>query len=145
VDASDDTTNNLSVVRRFHERLWGAADFSAIDDVIEPDAVTHWGDDEAGAVDAIRRDVERYFGAFSDVRTSVDDLVGGGDKVVLRWTTTGTHTGPYGKVEPTGRTITMRGVDIYRLAGGRIVEAWALWDALDVYQQLGIVSSDVGP
>ena len=39
----------------------------------------------------------------------------------------------------------MTGVDIYRLEGGRIIEAWSMWDALAVYQQLGLVDPDVGP
>jgi hypothetical protein len=69
------------------------------------------------------------------VHTSIDDLIGEGDKVVLRWTTTATHTGPYGSVSPTGGVVTMTGVDVYRLDGGRIVEAWSVWDALGAYQQ----------
>ena len=65
--------------------------------------------------------------------------------MVLRWTTAGTHTGPYGEVPPTGRVVTMRGIDVYRLDGGRVVEAWSWWDGLAAYQQLGLVDPDVGP
>ena len=79
------------------------------------------------------------------MRTAIDDLVAEDDKVVLRWSTTGTHTGSYGSVPPTGRVVTMNGVDVYRLAGGRIVEAWSMWDGLAAYQQLGLVDADVGP
>jgi predicted ester cyclase len=96
-------------------------------------------------VTAFRSDVERYFAAFADGRTTIDELVAEDDQVVVRWTTTGLHTGPYGKVPPTGREITMTGVDGYRLEGGRIVEAWSMWDALDTFQQLGLVAPDVGP
>jgi hypothetical protein len=40
----------------------------------------------------------------------------------------------------------MTGVDVYRLDdGGRIVEAWSMWDALGAYQQLDLVEPDVGP
>ena len=39
----------------------------------------------------------------------------------------------------------MRGIDVYRLDGGRVVEAWSLWDGLAAYQQLGLVDPDVGP
>ena len=112
-------------MRTLHRRLWADADLSVIEEVIAEDAVTHWGDSESSTVAAIRADAERYFAAFTDVSTSIDDLIGDDDKVVLRWTTSGTHTGPYGKVSPTGRVVTMRGVDVYRLDGGRVVEAWS--------------------
>jgi steroid delta-isomerase-like uncharacterized protein len=141
----DDTAHNKELIRTLHHRLWVDHDVGVLEEMIAPDAVMHWGDSDSNAVAAVRGDVERYFTAFTDVRTSIDDLVAERDKVVLRWTTTGVHTGPYGKVPPTGREVTMTGVDAYRLDGGRVVEAWSMWDALAVYQQLGLVDPDVGP
>jgi predicted ester cyclase len=141
----DDTAHNKELIRTLHHRLWVDHDVGVLEEMIAPDAVMHWGDSDSNAVAAVRGDVERYFTAFTDVRTSIDDLVAERDKVVLRWTTTGVHTGPYGKIPPTGREVTMTGVDAYRLDGGRVVEAWSMWDALGVYQQLGLVDPDVGP
>jgi steroid delta-isomerase-like uncharacterized protein len=145
VSSHDGPARNKEIVRALHRRLWSDADLSVIEDVVAEDAVTHWGESETDTRDAIRSDAERYYAAFSDVSTSIDDLIGEQDKVVLRWSTTGTHTGPYGKVPPTGGVITMNGVDVYRLDGDRIVEAWSMWDALGVYQQLGLVDREVGP
>jgi steroid delta-isomerase-like uncharacterized protein len=145
VSRHDGGERNKEIVRALHRRLWGDADLTVIEEVVSEDAVTHWGDAETGTRDAIRSDAERYFAAFSDVSTSIDDLIGEQDKVVLRWSTIGTHTGPYGKVPPTGRMITMNGMDVYRLDSGRIVEAWSMWDGLGVYQQLGLVDREVGP
>jgi steroid delta-isomerase-like uncharacterized protein len=145
VSTRDDTARNKEIVRELHRRLWGDADLDVIDEVVAADAVTHWGDSESSTVAAIRADAERYLAAFSDVRTTIDDLLGEDDKVVLRWSTTGTHTGSYGRVPPTGRVVTMNGIDVYRLADGRIVEAWSMWDGLAAYQQLGLVDPDVGP
>ena len=139
------SARNKELAQAFHRRLWAEGDIGVVEELIAADATTHWGDSESNAVAAIRADVERYFTAFTDVHTSIDELVGEEDKVVLRWSTTGTHTGPYGKVSPTGRVVTMTGVDIYRLEGGRIVEVWSMWDALAAYQQLGLVDPDVGP
>jgi steroid delta-isomerase-like uncharacterized protein len=141
----DDSARNKELAQAFHRRLWAEGDIGVVEELIAADATTHWGDSESNAVAAIRADVERYFTAFTDVHTSIDELVGEEDKVVLRWSTTGTHTGPYGKVSPTGRVVTMTGVDIYRLEGGRIVEVWSMWDALAAYQQFGLVDPDVGP
>jgi steroid delta-isomerase-like uncharacterized protein len=141
----DDTAHNKEQIRTLHQRLWVERDLAVLDELFAPDAVLHWGDSDSNAVAAVREDVERYFTAFTEVRTSIDDLIAETDKVVLRWTTKGVHTGPYGKVPPTGREITMTGVDSYRLDGGRVVEAWSMWDALAVYQQLGLIDPDVGP
>jgi predicted ester cyclase len=143
--SSDASAPNKDLIRAFHRRLWAEGDLGVLDEMVDPDAVVHWGDSESRAISAIREDVERYVTAFSDVRTSIDELVGDADKVVVRWQTVGVHTGPYGKVLPTGRRVTMTGVDVYRLQGGRIVEAWSMWDALAAYQQLGLVDPDVGP
>jgi predicted ester cyclase len=141
----DDASQNKELIRTFHRRLWAERDIGVLDEMIAPDAVMHWGDSDSNAVATVRADVERYFTAFAEVRTSIDDLIGEDDKVVLRWKTTGVHTGPYGKVAPTGRAVTMTGVDVYRLDGGRIVEAWSMWDALAAYRQLGLVDPDIGP
>lgn len=136
---------NKRLVAAYHRRLWGDGDLTAIDDVIAPDAITHWGDAGSNTIAAVRADAERYFAGFTEVTTHIDDLVAESDKVVLRWSTTGVHTGPYGRVAATGRTITMHGVDIYRLSDGRIVEAVSTWDGLGAFQQLGLVADDIGP
>lgn len=136
---------NKELVRAFHHRLWVDREIGVIDEMIAADATAHWGDSEADAATAVRADVERYFTAFTDVRSSIDDLIGENDKVVLRWTTAGTHSGHYGRVPPTGRRVTMAGVDCYRIADGRIAEAWSMWDALGAYRQLGLLEGDVGP
>ncbi|OLT12417.1 hypothetical protein BJF78_04270 [Pseudonocardia sp. CNS-139] len=130
---------NKQVVRTYHERLWRDGDRSAIDEFWWPDATVHMTGFDGTAVEVVREDVDRYLGAFTDVRTEIEDLLGDGDRVVLRWATTGRHVGPYGDVAATGRQITMRGIDILRLRDGRIVECWSMWDGLDVYGQLGVL------
>ena len=143
--AATETASNKQLVRELHQRRWGDAHLDVIDELIDEDAITHWGDGEGNTADAIRTDVERYFAGFTDVETSIDDAIAEANQVVVRWTTTGTHSGPYGRLPPTGRRIVMNGVDIYRVAAGRVVEAWSMWDSLSVYQQLGLVDPDLGP
>ncbi len=132
---------NKDLVRTYHERLWRDGDLSAVDDIWAPDAVVHMTDFDDNAITAVHADVQRYWNAFSNVQTSIDDLLADGDRVVLRWTTSGDHTGDYGEFAATGKRIVMNGIDILRLADGRIVEAWSLWDGLSVYEQLGVLAS----
>jgi predicted ester cyclase len=59
--------------------------------------------------------------------------------VATRWTITGTHRGDFQGVPPTGRPVTMAGVDISRFVDGRIAEHWAQFDVLGVLQQIGAI------
>lgn len=127
------------LIARYHQRLWGSGDLTAIDEAFAPFAVVHLTGFDGSAVQTVRDDATRYQGAFTDVSTAVLSLLAEDDRVVLHWSTTGTHTGPYGKVAATGKAITMTGIDIFRVADGRIVELWSMWDGLDVYDQMGVL------
>ena len=130
------------LVRTMHLELWGASDPTAIDRYISPDARTVMTGFEGSTIEVMREDVERYHGAFEDVQTEIVELIDAGDKVVLWWRTTGTHTGPYGDIapQPTGKRITMEGVDIYTVADAKIVEVRSFWDAAEVYRQFGLLA-----
>ncbi|WP_421989342.1 ester cyclase [Roseococcus sp.] len=130
---------NSDLVAAYHHALWRDGDQGAIDRYWDPAAVVHMTDFEGTAVDVVREDVTRYFGAFAEIETRIEHLVAEGDRVVLHWTTSGLHVGPYGDVAATGKRITMTGMDLLRLAGGRIVECWSMWDGLSVYDQLGVL------
>ena len=60
-----------------------------------------------------------------------------GDLVATRFTAAGMQTGPFQGIPPTGRRVTYSGIDINRIADGRIVEAWVSYDALGLLEQLG--------
>ena len=61
---------------------------------------------------------------FPDVRHNIEDLVIEGDRVVTRWRGVGHHLGAYDGIAPTGRAIDYTGITIFRIADGRIDEAW---------------------
>lgn len=134
---------NKELVRRYHFELWRDGDMGAIDRYWHPEARVHMTDWDGNAVDTVRADVERYFGAFSDVETEIRDLVAEGNKVVLHWQTAGTHVGPYGEIGATGKRITMTGMDLLTLEEGRIVTCWSMWDGLSVYEQLDALTIGV--
>lgn len=130
---------NKALVEKYHTELWRDGDHSAIDRYWSPDAKVLMTDFEGTAVDVVREDVERYFGAFTEIETSADHLIAEGDKVMLHWTTSGKHIGSYGDVAATGKRITMTGMDLFRVEDERIVECWSMWDGLSVYEQLGVL------
>jgi predicted ester cyclase len=62
-----------------------------------------------------------------------------GDKVVVRWSASGTHQGEYFGIAPTNRHVTPNGMAIYRFADGKIVEEWMNTDMLGLLRQLGVI------
>lgn len=81
---------------------------------------------------------------FPDIKVHLEDTVAEGDKVVARWTATGTHKGDgkhalFGTVKPTGKPFRIMGITILRFKDGHVVETWGVTDELGVARQLGVV------
>jgi predicted ester cyclase len=70
---------------------------------------------------------------------TIDDMVVEGDKVVGRFTFGGTHTGDLMGIAPTGKKVEMTGISIIRVADGKFVEEWQIYDALGMMQQEGAI------
>lgn len=68
--------------------------------------------------------MDSLLAAFPDFKFTPEDIIAEGDKVVVRYTFTGTHKGPYLGVPASGKKITFTGVGIYRISEGRLVEGW---------------------
>ncbi|MGZ4316423.1 MAG: ester cyclase, partial [Gaiellaceae bacterium] len=76
--------------------------------------------------------------AFPDIAWRVDLVLGDGDLVAARWTASGTHSGAWGDVAPTGRRATFSGVNIFRFGDdGKVIEIWNHRDDLGLMEQLG--------
>ncbi len=103
---------------------YGRHDFRASDPVAGPAGQKQIADD--------------FRTAFPDLRVTVDLIVGEEDFVVGRWTATGTHTGRWGDLEPTGRHVTFSAANIWRFEDGKAVEIWNHRDDLGLMEQLGV-------
>jgi predicted ester cyclase len=81
-----------------------------------------------------------FVAAFPDVHFSFADTIIEGNKVVVRWTLQGTHKGKYVDIAPTGKQITMTGININHFnSEGLMVEGWQYGDELGFLQQLGVI------
>ena len=69
----------------------------------------------------------------------LEDMIAEGDKVAVRFTLRGTHGGDLMGIPPTGKPVAVTGIDINRIADGKIAERWANFDALGLMQQLGVI------
>lgn len=138
------TGQNQNVVRRLIE-AWNDRNADLFDQFVTSDVRSHdpntpnMGDGPDGYKQVFRL----YTNAFPDSRLSIDELIEAGDKVIHRWTATGTHKGSLSGIAPTNKAIHVTGVTIYRLVGGKIAEQWVHWNALGLMQQIGVVPAQV--
>jgi len=115
------------------------------DELYGPDWVSHFPGMPPLDADGRRRYGEAMTAAFPDLDRKVDDLVAEGDRVVVRWSATGTQTGSFMGIPPSGKVATNSGITIFRIAGGRIVEEWTESDTLGLLQQVGALPGPGGP
>jgi steroid delta-isomerase-like uncharacterized protein len=133
---------NISAARRLIEGLWNKRDLKLADQILASDCrnIDPATPDFGAGPEAYKKLVTFYTKAFPDLRFTVDDLIDGGDRVVVRWTSKGTHKGELRGIAPTGKKITVTGTTICRFANGKIAEQWVTWDALGLMQQLGAMA-----
>ena len=86
-----------------------------------------------------------FLASFPDLRTTTEDIVADGDKVIERYSTTGTHTQPFMGIPPTGKSFAIETYVTYRLANGKIVETWGLNDEAGLMRQLGLMPAPEMP
>ena len=134
-----------AIIRRVWEEVWHKGNLDMIEEFYAPDCVRHTSHYREGGRDTqgprgVRQSIAAMRAAFPDVHFTEDDILVEEDKVVARWTFHGTHRGIFLGVAPTGKHVTFTGINIYRIAHGKIVERWAEEDGVHLYQQLGILS-----
>ena len=86
-------------------------------------------------------DVAGFLQAMPDLEVTVHDAFAAGDRVVGRYSYTGTFTGPLLGNAPTGQRVTMTSIDIWRVEDGRFVEHWDEINSLELFVQLGAVAA----
>jgi predicted ester cyclase len=87
--------------------------------------------------DAFKGYVETVRRAFPDWHNRIDEIICCGERVVTRMTWSGTHKGNLIEIGPTGARVEYVGAAIFRLADGRIEEAWVVGDTQELWRALG--------
>jgi steroid delta-isomerase-like uncharacterized protein len=93
----------------------------------------------AQGVQGVKEFFAGWLAAFPDTAVTVEDAFVAGDKVVGRYTYRATHQASFLGIPATGRPITMRSIDIWRVQDGMFVEHWDELNLLEVMQQLGVI------
>ena len=131
---------NKNIVRRYQE-IYNSNNLDALSEVVSENLLTPkimpgipTGIEGAKAAHQI------MLTGFPDYQTVIDDLIAEGDKVAARITMSGTNTGSFIGIPPTGKHVLFTGMYIARITNGKIVEHWGEEDGVSLLQQLGVLS-----
>jgi steroid delta-isomerase-like uncharacterized protein len=135
------TESNKTVVKDFIDGLFTKGDLGAVDTHLAEDFINH--DPPFGVTtdrEGMRDAGSMMRAAFPDWHSDLHTLIAEDDLVVERFTASGTHRGEVMGVPPTGKTVSLPGINIWRLRDGLIVERWGRLDDLGFREQLGVAS-----
>ena len=131
------STENKAVVQQVYEAI-NANTLDSLDALIAVDLTDHSpAPGVAPGLAGTKQTLSMYHAVFSDLRVTAEDIIADGDKVVVRLAVNGTNTGEFMGLPPTGKQVTMNGIEMFRLADSKIVERWAEFDMMSLMQQLG--------
>lgn len=132
------STNKL-ILRRFFEELFNQGNLAAADEIVSETYVNHNAvPGETPGRDGLVQFVAYIRSAVRDLNFTIEDQVAEGGKVTTRWSATGIHQGEFAGIPATGKSVTITGINIHRVADGQIQEGWLNWDALGFLQQVGV-------
>jgi steroid delta-isomerase-like uncharacterized protein len=131
---------NKAVLRRLIEEVYNEGNLDVVDALMAPDIFDHAAVPEhQHGIDAFKHVMEWVREFSSDVHYDIDDILSEGEKVAVRMTQSGTHTGTVRGIPPTGKRFSVDYVHWFRLANGKVAEMWAVRDDLTRLEQLDLI------
>jgi steroid delta-isomerase-like uncharacterized protein len=128
------TETNKRVVRRLYDEMVNPNRLDNLAEVISDELV---GPDGMRGAASFANTMTRLRGTLPDLHYTIEDLVAEDDRVVVRWTLRGTHTGEFRGLPPSGKKIVNTGFAIFRIANGKIVHATVETDRLGFLMAIG--------
>lgn len=127
-----------ATIRLVIEEVWNKENLDALDALYASDFIRHrppFHDIEG--LEAHKQRVAVVRSAYPDHKTTIHEIIVDNDKVAIRYTWQGTHTGEGLSIPPTGKQVTVAGCDVYHLENGKVIEEWDHEGFLSLYQQIG--------
>ncbi len=133
------TEQNKTIVRRVFDEIVNKGNLGVADELLAADYVNHDFPAPAPGAEGFKLVTTMFRSAFPDIVVTLEDEFAEGDKVVTRGVFAGTHTGEFMGIPATGRKVTIKYLDIWRLENGKAKENWVQMDLLGLMQQLGVI------
>ena len=125
-----------AIVRKVVEAA-NTRNLAVMDELMASDFVDHKR--QLQGLEALKQFAAMIYKSFSDFHETVEDIIAEGNKVWVRIKATGTHTGEFLGLPPTGKKFTETSVDIFRIVNGKLAEGWSVSDEVDFLKQLGAI------
>jgi predicted ester cyclase len=134
-----ETDTNRQLVRRLYDECINPGRLERLADFVSGDFV---GPGNGRGPESFAATIGALRAGFPDLAYKLEDVVADGDRVAVRWTLRGTHTGTFRTFSPTGKKIANRGFAVFHLAGGKIVGATVETDRLGFLLDIGAIAYD---
>ena len=134
--------DRTSRIRSAWRAAWDQGCVEALDDLLSPSYVRRRGPASASQDrDQFKDSIRAVREAFPDLRTDIEDIVEDGDRLAIRWRSTGRHTGTFLGVPPTGKPVEVSGATFARFDGPDVTEEWVTFDSRQLLEALGIITT----
>ena len=132
--------NNKEVVRKIYEESLNKRNIGLLQQLISE---TYTGVDGSKGAAGFQGPVMGVIKAFPDAQWHIEELIGEGDRVVIRWRISGTHQGPFQNIPATGNPVSVTGMGIYELKDGKVTATQIQTDRFSFLQQLDVLPADI--
>jgi len=130
------------VVRRLIEDHWNGKQTALVGELFASSVSLHTPDGELSGLEGASYLLQAYATAFPDFHLAVHEMISERDKVVVRYTFTGTQSGPLAGIPATGKRVSVpNGTLIFRLTESKVSEGHCLWYKYALLQQIGVLAS----
>jgi steroid delta-isomerase-like uncharacterized protein len=134
------TNSPYELIRHLYKEFWNERKLEVVDRLIsESHALTsaHIFGTTVGPA-AYKKQLQVFLTGFPDFRFTIDQTICEEDKIAVMWTFTGTHQGEFLGIAPTNKAVAITGITIHQVADRKILDSFAIWDAISMFRQLGI-------
>jgi steroid delta-isomerase-like uncharacterized protein len=133
------TEQNKAIVRRVFDEIVSKGNLSVADELLAADYVNHDFPAPAPGAEGFKLVTTMFRTAFPDIVVKLADVLAEDDKVVTRGVFEGTHKGEFMGIPATGKRVSVKYLDVWRLENGKAKENWVQMDLLGLMQQLGVI------
>ena len=123
----DEEEKNQALAVRYHEDIFQKGKLEVADEILSSDFIIHnplLPEELRKGPEGTKKFASAVIAAVPDIKIVHDDIFAKDDKVLIRWTNSGTNTGPLFGNPPTGKPIIVTGFDLFRISNGKIMELW---------------------
>jgi steroid delta-isomerase-like uncharacterized protein len=134
--------DSKALIRRMYETM-NQRNWDEFDEMFAPDYVHHSAPGHDMNFEDLKQAIAMSTTAFPDLQATIEEMIAEGDKVMVRWTQSATHTSEFMGVAPTGKRVRFSGINIFRVRDAKIAEDTPHWDFSVILQQLQGASQPV--